>query len=398
MPRLEADINSEILGWARERAGLSLEKAAKKIGLSSQNLAKMEDGERKPTRKQLFTIAKTYWYPVAIFYADKPPVPSDKGVDFRSADLEILAEERGRLDALIRSIYVRQNIVKDVLEEDESEEPHSFVGSLQDTSDISDAVGAIKKVLNLSDDKVLDFSELRERVHSIGVFVLLVGDLGNYCTKIDASVFRGFAIADPVAPFVVINNYDAKVAYSFTLIHELMHIMLGKSGISGEITIGDHQTEHRRIEKFCNDVASHVLLPDKSLPEIKMLDDEEKVQKVIANLTRQHKVSHSMVAYRLFCKNSITEKMYNDLCRFYKNMWINKKEQEKHSRKEKGDGGPSFYILRGNRIGNLLINFVKQSLNANEITYTKAEKILDIKAVSVRTFLEYRRSRNLGLK
>ncbi len=390
MARLEEDINSEILGWARERAGLSLEKAAKKIGLSSQNLAKMEDGERKPTRKQLFTIAKTYWYPLTVFYASHPPLPTKGGVDFRNSKLitSTTAEERGRLDALVRDIYARQSIVRSVLEDDEDEEPRSFVGSQKNTDNISASVTALKKILNLSDNKVLNFSELRERVQSIGVFVLLVGDLGSHHTKTHETIFRGLAIADRIAPFIVINPYDAETARSFTLIHELTHVMIGNSGISGEVTIDDQHTENGKIEKFCNDVASNTLLPDKSLSGIKMLDDEATARKVIANLTRQHKVSHSMVAYRLFSKNSITEKMYNDLCQFYKNMWKNKKEQERQARKEKESGGPSSYVIKRQRIGNLLINFVRQSLNAHDITYTKAANLLGVDAASVRILIE----------
>ena len=400
MPHLEADINPEMLGWARKRAGFSLEKATKKIGLSLSTLTKMEGGERKPTRRQLDKIAKSYWCPLTVFYASQPPLPTKCGVDFRSSELvtTTTAEEQGRLDALVRDVYARQSIVKDVLEDDEDEEPRSFVGSLKDTGDIDAAVEAVKKILNLPDDKILDFNELRERAHSIGVFVLLVGDLGHHSTRIDASVFRGFAIADPIAPFVIINNYDAEIARSFTLMHELTHVMIGKSGISGEVTIDDSQTELIKIERFCNDVASHILLPAKSLTGINMLDDEATARSTIEKLARKYKVSHSMIAYRLYRENLVVGEIYNHLRQVYKKMWQNQKKQEKQSQRNKGGGGPSFYTLRGNRIGNLLINFVRQSLNANEITYTKAEKILDIKAVSVRTFLEYRRTKNIGFK
>ena len=71
------------------------------------------------------------------------------------------------------------------------------------------------------------------------MFVLLKGDLGNYRTAIDVEVFRGFAIADDIAPFVVINDNDSKAAWSFTLLHELTHLLLGQTGISGGHRGGD---------------------------------------------------------------------------------------------------------------------------------------------------------------
>ena len=197
---------------SRKRAGFSLEKATKKIGLSLSTLTKMEGGERKPTRRQLDKIAKSYWCPLTVFYASQPPLPTKCGVDFRSSELvtTTTAEEQGRLDALVRDVYARQSIVKDVLEDDEDEEPRSFVGSLKDTGDIDAAVEAVKKILNLPDDKILDFNELRERAHSIGCFVLLVGDLDRHSTRIDASA-RGFASCKSYCSFrdsVTITNAD----------------------------------------------------------------------------------------------------------------------------------------------------------------------------------------------
>ena len=55
--------------------------------------------------------------------------------------------------------------------------------------------------------------------------------MGNYLSAIDVDVFRGFAIADDIAPFVVINDNDSVSAWSFTLLHELVHLLLGETGI-----------------------------------------------------------------------------------------------------------------------------------------------------------------------
>ena len=378
MARLEEDINSEILGWARDRAGLSLEKAAKKIGLSSQNLAKMEGGERKPTRRQLYKIAKVYWHPVAIFYLNKLPVEFKKEVDFRSPDLETNSEEQGMLDALIRDIYARQSIVKDILED--YEEPRSFVGSLKDSSNISAAVEMIKNILNLHDEKALDFSDLRERVHGIGVFVLLVGDIGNYHTKIEARIFRGFAIADPIAPFIVINPDDAKTARSFTLVHELTHVMMNKSGISGEVDIDSSQTERGEIEKFCNDVASNFLLPSQFLPKIENPNNREVAQKFIKCLANKRKVSEPMVAYRFWSERIISSNLYRNLCKDYA---IKLLESKKNKRK----AIININNVRKSYLGKLLIGFIKKSLHADNITYTKAGRVLRVNPISVGKFV-----------
>jgi hypothetical protein len=77
------------------------------------------------------------------------------------------------------------------------------------------------------------FALLRSKVETAGVFVLLIGNLGTH-TAIDVAAFRGFALADNIAPFIVINDQDAKSAWSFTLLHELAHLWIGETGVSGE--------------------------------------------------------------------------------------------------------------------------------------------------------------------
>ena len=62
MERAE-NINPAILSWARESAGLSIDEAADRLGLSSnasvtaaEKLAEFEQGDRFPTRIQLLRI------------------------------------------------------------------------------------------------------------------------------------------------------------------------------------------------------------------------------------------------------------------------------------------------------------------------------------------------------
>ena len=80
-------------------------------------------------------------------------------------------------------------------------------------------------------------------------------------------VFRGAALADDVAPFVVINDNDAVPARAFTLVHELAHIWIGASGVSGPL----QEISDNMIERFCNDVAGEFLLPSTAVPDMSYL-------------------------------------------------------------------------------------------------------------------------------
>jgi hypothetical protein len=140
----------------------------------------------------------------------------------------------------VRDVSARQNLVKSALEDVEEASPLAFVGSIRLEDGVEDAVAALEQLAGVTcrdfqAEKSTDaaFSLLRSGAERAGVFVLLMGNLGSHHTDIDVRVFRGLALADKVAPFVVINEKDSRAAWSFTLMHELVHVLLSETGISG---------------------------------------------------------------------------------------------------------------------------------------------------------------------
>ena len=70
---VEALVNADILRWARDSAGFNLDDAAEKIGVSSDKLSLWEEGEARPTIKQLFKLSSVYKRPATAFYLSKVP-------------------------------------------------------------------------------------------------------------------------------------------------------------------------------------------------------------------------------------------------------------------------------------------------------------------------------------
>lgn len=82
-----------------------------------------------------------------------------------------------------------------------------------------------------------------------------MGKPGSHHSEMSADVVRRLVLTDDVASFMMVNDQDAKAAWSFTALCELAHIWRRQTGISGEF-------HEQRAEKFSNDVASRVLLAD----------------------------------------------------------------------------------------------------------------------------------------
>jgi hypothetical protein len=271
-------INPRLLSWARETAGLGPEDAAAKLGLKStarataaEKLLLAEEGKRPIGRSMLEKAAAIYRRPLVTFYLSDPPRRGERGEDFRTISRVVSPREDAALDTLIRDIRTRQQLLREALIEDEDTRSLEFVASCQIDNGAKAVASRIRNTLRVTTAEqkrarapAALFNLLRDRAEKAGIFVLLLGDLGSHHSDISEETFRGFALADDVAPFVVINDNDATSARSFTLMHELAHVWLGRTGVSGSL----RGAPANIAEHFCNEVAGEFLLPPEALEAI----------------------------------------------------------------------------------------------------------------------------------
>lgn len=402
---MKVHINPEILVWARQTAGLSADEAASKLSLSTSakssaedKLLALESGQAQPTRNQLSSFANVYKRPLLTFYLAEPPKIGKRGQDFRQSPDTRSARDNGMLDALLRNVKARQEMVRDIIRDDVDVKPLDFVGRSQMKDGVAALVQSIssKLVFDYTDirlrkgDATLLFKRLRKASEDIGVFVLVLGDLGSHHSTIASSVFRGFAIADNIAPFVVLNAKDARPARAFTLIHELAHVWLGQSGVSGSMSIAVPTTVSARIEQFCNDVAGEFLLPDQhfrnGIPQFDK-SDLETARTFVDRIAEQWSVSEPMVAYRLQRRGEISAGVYEALRREYHIRWQAKLKQDAEA--STNENGPNPNIMRQFYLGNALVDIVYRNVREKAITQSKAATLLGSKLGAVEPFLQH---------
>ena len=375
-------VSPRVLTWARETAGLTRTEAARKLQIRSagglqpvDRLAALEAGATQPTRPLLTRMAKSYRRPLLTFYLDKPPRPSAIGTDFRVlTPTNQSAKQDALVQALVRNVIARQGTVRSQLEDDDAEKVR-FVGTLAMSNGPARAFEALRQVVEGASDANTprrDFEDLRNAVEKAGVYVLLQGDLGSHHTALETSAFRGFALADQLAPFIVINSNDARAAWSFTLLHEVVHLLLGQTGISGADTDSD-------VERFCNDVASEYLLPSSAVEAFNVATlGPDRLTEAVGFLSAEWKVSRSLVAYRLHRSGKIDRTLYARLAETFRRQW-----HEARKRRGERDGGPNFYIVKRHRIGGALLRTVASGLGEGALSTTKAALALGVKPTQV---------------
>ncbi len=389
-------VNPKVLAWARKTAAMSKAEAVEALGLKAahgldaeQRLADLESGKTEPTRPMLKKMAAAYHRPILALYQSKPPKEGDRGEDFRTAAGQEPPQDPV-LDALVRSIRVGQAILLSALQDEEDADPLSIVGSSSISDGIAATAKAIEEALGFDLDEFRKgdygkaFAYLRRITEDIGVFVVLRGDLGSHHTKLDVTTFRGFAIADPIAPFIVINSYNAKPAQSFTLLHELVHIWLGATGLSNSLS-------DRKIEKFCNSVAASILLGNEELDSLALLasSSTSDLANDIQEFARARNISGAMVAYGLYRGKHIAKHDWRELTDELVRRWIQTEKHQKAQRtKSDGNGGPNYYTVQRYKMGKGLLETVGNLMHADALTASKAGLVLGLKPQQVPRALE----------
>lgn len=384
-------VNPSILKWAREQAGLSLAEAAHRAKLTGlkargkQNevdaptrLHLLEQGQLSASWAQLENIAKAYRRPLLTFFLSDPPIDPEVLPDFRHGQSGYEARMSPEFSEYYTFLIALQDAVRDILEAN-GEKEIDFIGSLALGAPVRTSVMNIRDILqfNFSDQrKIRDsdglFSAIRKKIHSVGVFVV-VGNGLNMKRPVDSDEFRGMAICDKLAPFIVVNSSDVKAGQVFTLLHEFVHLLLGQNALSNFNAFSLPVIPVDSVEKYSDELAAEFLVPkdelDLELKERKQLDWADMVA-----LAKIFKVSRAVIVRRSYESGYLAKELYSE--------WMGKLAAEWRIRKQRQreqDNKPGWVQLVRSRIGEKVIRTLAEGVGEGFLTARDASAVLRIR-------------------
>jgi Zn-dependent peptidase ImmA (M78 family)/DNA-binding XRE family transcriptional regulator len=352
--------------------------AAKKIGISPESIEGWESGKSYPTVKQLRKLAKAYLRPIGLFFLSELPEDPESIKDFRRIHGIPQEEMSSALRFEIRLAWARHDeaieLSRDLGEELRTIDYHV---SLHDNS--GRVANKLRNILNISIDEQIKwrtkneaFSSWRNAVESLGVLVFQTGLLRNLI--VDTAEARGFSISEQPFPVIVVNGKDHPAARCFTLIHELVHILMHDGGLCDLHNPFSPSSAIDKFEVFCNYVAGAVLVPAKILLGDEIVqkhgaslewDDEE-----LSLLSKRFWVSSEVILRRLLILNRTTQT-------YYLQWRSEKKDQYPGPSEEEGEIKIPTATRVTIRNGKLFPRLVLRSLGSDLITTYEAADILN---------------------
>lgn len=371
-PRVPA--TPAVLKWARERLGLSIEDAARAVNVSPDRVTIWETPGPKrdrdlPTLAQLRVLARKYRQTVAFLMAPEPP-PEEEDREARPPDFRRRFPDEPVphqvLTELDRAVE-RRDIYLDLADPTPADLPYATLSDLQSaTTILRDKLG-----VDLARQRQWSESEnfLRywiDAVESTGVLVFQM-------SRVDPDMCQGFAIYHEVTPVIVLNGGDSKWVRTFTLFHELAHLLTRSGGVC-------HTHSGADVEQRCNAFAAEFLMPQAEF--MREVDKTNPVAQIPA-LSRRFHVSYSAIAVRLKTLGLIDRETLEDLLDTAAEQARALREDERRRGREKR-GGPPHYLTQLRNLGSRFLYTVLDAVDDQRISALDASYFLESKWGTIR--------------
>ena len=367
-------VNASLLVWAREESGYALGRVAKRLQVKEERVKSWEKGERQPTFRQVQELSRFLHRPLSVFYLPKPPqVPALAAEYRRLPDVEP-GHESPELRLALRQMLTRREQALELMEELGEEIPVFPLRAR--LSEAPAVVGArLREAIDLAvetqlgwDNEYVAWRSWRAAVERIGVLVFQL-------VRVPLAEVRGLALLRTPLPVAAINGKEIPEAKSFTLMHEVVHLMLAAAH-EEESALRETRRgqDWLKVERFAEMAASHALVPEEALRAAIArlgLQDAEWETASIRRLARRFRLTPLAMATRLRESGHMTWAAYRE--------WRTGWEEYVATLPPRRGGFATPSEKAVSRAGVPFARLVLEALSANRITSVDAARYLDLK-------------------
>lgn len=378
---VRALVKPEILIWARESAGYSLDEVAASSALAKA--PQWESGELKPTINQLRTLAKKYKRPLAAFYLQEAPTDFQVIRDFRRLRGGVLQRMTPQLHLQIRAAQERREIAIDLLQEIGETVPELPISATLD--DDPETVGVtVRHHLRITDAEQRSWRGKREAFNGWRTLIEDSGVLVFQMDKVDTSEASGFALSETKLPAIAVNRADTPSRRAFSLLHEFAHLLLAKGGVSEFYIDVSRPPETQQVEIWCNAVAAATMLPRETFRSQNVVRAQRPgnllwTEENIDNLASTFSTSKVSIVRRLLTLDLTDQAFYRAKETEYANNYAAYLERKKAENADKKFGGRNMPNEAFSLLGRNFVRTVLAPYHSDRITLRDVSEYLNLK-------------------
>lgn len=376
---LAVPINPELLVWARESAGYTVETAAAKLGIKHEKLDTIERGDTLPSFAQLKKAADIYKRPLAVFFLPQAPERQMAVHDFRLQPGVSQRPYAPRLNTEIRQARLRRDDALELAREIEQVTPSFKYRATSDEKPEAVAM-RVRQFLGISLEQQYAIRRNEDALKAWKAAVEAQSVLIFETSRIPQEEMRGVSLPADVLPIIILNGGDAHAGRIFTLLHELTHLLLRQGGVCDMVSV-EEGTPDARIEAFCNAVAGNVLVPTDALSAaVSQKDGNTWTMDELEALARRFSVSRYVILRRLLTIGRTSQAHYRAISA--------KLDEEQQRIKEKprdaSAGGPPPSVMAVRNLGRPYVRLVLDAYAQDRIALATASDYLGVKIKHLR--------------
>lgn len=305
MAKTFVPITPAVLEWAIAESGFSRAEVAEHVGIDEEQLGAWIADQEKPGLTECRKLAATLHRQLAVFLLPAPPAPERTGVSFRhpigSQLRRALTPDERRFLRRARRLQETEAWLVSELEWERPQLEH--VSTDHNAEDIASRwrsrIGVTIAAQKAWPSPSAAFDAWRSALERVGVTVV------QFAMGVDAC--RGFSVWDERSPLVAVNTAWPDEARSFTLFHELGHLLTRTDSACATAPMAPQAGDP--AERWCETFAAAVLIPSAALSGVTRVDSLS----VLSSRARRMRVSIRAMALRLISLRKASWQLYQSI-------------------------------------------------------------------------------------